>query len=49
MKKFSKDLQKHAKKIIIYEKKEMIPLTNEESQSYHNQNTFYICKQRIQY
>ena len=37
MKKFSEDLKKHGTKIINYEKKkkkEMIPLTNEENQSY---------------
>ena len=28
---------------INYEKKEIIPLTNEENQSYHNQNNYDIC------
>ena len=28
---------------INYEKKEIIPLTNEENQSYHNQNNCDIC------
>ena len=35
MKKFSKDLREHAKKIINYEKKKMISLTTEEK-IYHN-------------
>ena len=29
--------------VINYEKKEIIPLTNEENQSYHNQNNCDIC------
>ena len=33
MKKFCKDLRDQAMKIINYEKKEMIPLTNEEKES----------------
>ena len=44
VKNFCKDLKEHAIKIINYEKKEMIPLTIEESQSYHEQNICYICK-----
>ena len=28
-------------------KKEMIPLTNEENRSYHNQNTWYLCKKEF--
>ena len=31
-------------KIINYEKKEMIPLTNEEKESYENQQVCYICE-----
>ena len=31
---FCKDLREHATEIINYEKKEMIPLTNEENESY---------------
>ena len=33
MKKFCKDVRDQAMKIINYEKKEMIPLTNEEKES----------------
>ena len=46
MKKFCKDLKKHATKIINYEKKEMIPLTIEKSKSYHDQKLCYICKKK---
>ena len=28
-------------------KKEMLPLTNKENQSYHEQNTCYICKKEF--
>ena len=32
-------------KIINYEKKEMIPLTNEERETHENQKICYICEQ----
>ena len=44
MKRFCKDLKEHATKIINYEKKEMIPLTDEENKSYKKQKVCYICK-----
>ena len=44
MEKFCKNLKKHATKIINYEKKEMIPLTDKEHKSYENQKVCYICK-----
>ena len=34
MEKFCKDFKKHVTKIINYEKKEMIPLTDKENKSY---------------
>ena len=34
-------------KIINYEKKEMIPLTNEEKESYEKQKVCYICEKKI--
>ena len=34
-------------KIINCEKKEMIPLTNEEKESYENQETCHICKNEL--
>ena len=47
--KFCEDLkkEKHLTKIINYEKKEMIPLTEEESKSYENQKCCYICKKEF--
>ena len=42
-----KNLKEHATKIINYEKKEMIPLTNEENKSYEKQNVCYICKKEF--
>ena len=44
MKKFSKDLREHASKVIIYEKKKMIPLTTEEKIYHNKQKICYICK-----
>ena len=41
---FCKDLRKHAAKIVDYEKKEIVPLTIEKSQSYHKQKACHICK-----
>ena len=37
-----KDLKSQADKIINYEKKEMIPLTDEETEYYENQKVCYI-------
>ena len=47
MKIFCKDLRDQAMKIINYEKKEMIPLTNEEKESYENQYVCYICEKEF--
>ena len=47
MKKFCKDLRDQAMKIINYEKKEMIPLTNEEKDSYKKQKVSYICEKEF--
>ena len=47
MKKFCKDLRKHATKIINYEKKKMIPLTIKEKIHYNEQEICCICKKRI--
>ena len=44
MKRFCGDLREHTMKIIDYEKKEMIPLPDEENKSYENQKGCYICK-----
>ena len=42
MERFCKDLKEHATKIIKYEKKEIIPLTDKENKSYKNQKFCYI-------
>ena len=47
MEMFCKDLREQATKIINYEKKEMIPLTNEEKESYKNQKVCYICEKEF--
>ena len=47
MKLFCEDLKDQAMKIIDYEKKEMIPLTDEEKESYENQEIFHICKKEF--
>ena len=47
MEKFCKDLKKHVTKIINYEKKEMIPLTDKENKSYKKQKLCYICKKEF--
>ena len=41
MKIFCKDLKDQAMKIINYEKKEMIPLTDEEKETHENQKNCY--------
>ena len=48
MEKFCKDLKEHATKIINHgKKKELIPLTYEESEPYKNQKVCYICKKEF--
>ena len=47
MKIFCKDLKDQAMKIINYEKKEMIPLTDEEKETHENQKICYICEQEF--
>ena len=47
MKIFCKDLKDQAMKIINYEKKEMIPLTDKEKETHENQKIFYICEQEF--
>ena len=44
MKRFYKKLKEHATKITNYEKKEIMPLTDEENKSYEKQKVCYICK-----
>ena len=40
MERFCKDLKEHVTKIINYEKKEMIPLTDEQNKSHKNQKVY---------
>ena len=44
---FCKNLKEHTTKIINYEKKGMIPLTDEENKSYKKQKVCYICKKEF--
>ena len=44
---FCKDLRNQAMKIINYEKKKMIPLTDEETESYEKQKVCYICEKEF--
>ena len=39
------NLKEHATKTISYEKKEMIPITDEKSKFYKKQKISYICKE----
>ena len=48
-KKFSKDLNKHAIKIINFKEKDMIPLTDEEIIYYEKQKLCHICKKEFCY
>ena len=47
MRKFSESLRKHTMKIITLKTKKMIPLTNEEYESYFNHANCLICKKRF--
>ena len=47
MKIFCKDLKDQAKKIINYEKKKMIPLTDEEKESFENHKICHICEKEF--
>ena len=47
MKMFCSDLKEQVNRIINYEMKAMIPLTNEEKESYANQEICHICKKEF--
>ena len=47
MEMFSKNLKNQAMKIITYEKKEMIPLTNDENKSYENRKFVIYEKKNL--
>ena len=44
---FCKDLKHQTDKIVKYERKEIIPLTEEETESYENQKVCYISKKEF--
>ena len=47
MKIFCNDLKEQVSKIINYEMKAIIPLTNEEKESYENQEICHICEKEF--
>ena len=47
MKKFCESLRKHAKNVIDFEKKKVLPLTKEELKSYQDGKACYICGKRF--
>ena len=47
MERFCMGLRDHAMKIIKYEEKEMIPLTDKENKSYEKQKLSYVCKKEL--
>ena len=47
MREICKDLKRYVIKIIYCEKKEMIPLPNEENVSYFKQKVIHICKKEF--
>ena len=47
MKMFCNDLKEQAMRIINYEQKPMIQLTNEEKESYENQQICHICEREF--
>ena len=47
MERFCRNLKEHATRIINYEKKEMIPLTDKQDKPYEKQKVCYICKKEF--
>ena len=47
MKMFCNDLKEQVMRIINYVQKTMIPLTNEEKESYKNQQICHICEREF--
>ena len=45
--KICEDLRQHAMRIFNYENKEMIPLTDKETESYEKQKVCHICKKEF--
>ena len=44
MERFCKDLKKHTVKIMNYDEKKMVPLTQKQNKSYKEQKVCYVCK-----
>ena len=44
---FCKDLKEQAMKIINYEKKKIIPLTDKEKETHENKKVCYICEKEF--
>ena len=49
IKRFCTDLKELRTKIINYEQKEMIPLTDNENRFYEEQEKYYICQKEFSY
>ena len=47
MERFCKDLREYAMRIVNYKKKEMIPLTDKENESYEKQKVCHICQKEF--
>ena len=47
MKTFCSSLREHAKNVIDFERKKMLPLTKEELKSHQHAKVYYICQKRI--
>ena len=47
MKNICADLREHATKIVNYEKKEIIPLTEKEEKKHNNKKVCYICEKDL--
>ena len=47
MERFCKNLKQHATRIIKFEEKEMIVLTDKENKLYEKQKNFHICKKEL--
>ena len=46
MKKFCTSLREHARNVIDFEQKKMLPLTKEELKSYQDAKVCYVCEKK---
>ena len=49
MKQFCESLREHAIKIINFEKKKIMPLTNKQEESYENTKIYYIWTKNLKH